>query len=79
MCSMSLTRQMQCNITCLYFAARGSEQNLHLTTAHVLAKSTLGIVILKFCVKLKQTILCVSLKAPNMLTFDRVVFLIYHP
>lgn len=39
MCSMSLTRQMQCNITCLYFAARGSVQYMHLTTTHILAKS----------------------------------------
>lgn len=31
---MSLTRQMQCNIMCLYFAARGSVQYMHLTTAH---------------------------------------------
>lgn len=45
MCSMSLTRQMQCNITCLYFAARGSVQYMHLTTAHILAKSSIGIVI----------------------------------
>lgn len=41
MCSMSLTRQMQCNITCLYFAARGSVQYMHLTTTHVLARSSI--------------------------------------
>lgn len=40
-CSMSLTRQMQCNIMCLYFAARGSVQYMHHTTAHTLAKRCL--------------------------------------